>query len=245
MNRMLAFASRCFKEVTRDFSTLIFGVGFPVVLITLMSVMKQNVIDMPAEMFAIGDFAPGMAVFGLSFLSLFTGMLLSGDRESSFLMRVFSSPLKARDYLLGYSLPLIPVALCQGVCCFATAFAFGLQVTPRVLLALVALLPAALLYIAIGLLVGSVCGYKQSSGVNSVVVNAAAWLSGTWFSLDAMGGGFRTVCNILPFARAVDVVKIALSGNGDALAPVLVTLAWAVAFFALAAALFRRKMRGE
>lgn len=243
--RMMAFAGRNGKEVARDPLSVVFGIGFPVVLILLINLMKSSFSSAPAELFPIVSFAPGMAVFGLSFLTLFVGLLLAGDRESSFLLRIFASPLQSRDYILGYSLPMIPVALVQSLACFVTAFFFGLRFDGGTLLAVVVLLPVGLLFVGLGLLLGSVLSYRQVGGISSIVVNLAAWLSGTWFDLELMGGAFRTVCYLLPFAHAVDAVKAALSGNYAQILPHLGwVLGYTVVVYAAAVAVFRKKMKG-
>lgn len=246
--RMLAFASRNRKELTRDPLTLLFGVGFPVVLLILMTIINNSVsaatgVADTTPQFQMDNLMPGMMVFGLSFLSLFGGMLIAGDRDNSFLMRLFSSPLSAWDYIAGYALPIFLVALAQSIICIGVGVALGATLSWRLLLALVAVLPAAFLYVGFGLLLGSVFSYRQVGGVSSILINLAAWMSGTWFQLELIGGGFKAVCNILPFANAVDLVRKAFSGSGDVLANLLITLAWASAIFVLATVAFKKKMK--
>ena len=77
--RMLTFAKRCAKEILRDPLNLGFGLGFPLVLLFLLSAIQANV---PVELFAIAHLAPGIAVFGLSFLTLFSATLIARDRDN-------------------------------------------------------------------------------------------------------------------------------------------------------------------
>ena len=149
MNRMLALAGRTGKELLRDPVTLVFGVGLPLFLLVLMSVIQNNV---PVEIFAIGQLAPGMAAFSLSFVSMFAAILLAKDKSTSFLLRVFASPALPREYILGYALPMLPIGAAQCAVCFLTAFCFGLAPSWNILLAMLVLLPTAALYIAFGLL---------------------------------------------------------------------------------------------
>ena len=121
--RSLAFASRNRKELLRDPLNLAFGIGFPVVLLFLLSAIQANI---PVSLFRIARLSPGVAVFGLSFMSLFSGTLIAKDRTTSFLMRLFASPLSASDFILGYVLPLLPIALAQSAICFVTSFFLGL-----------------------------------------------------------------------------------------------------------------------
>lgn len=91
--KTLSFSVRNTKEILRDKLNLAFGLGFPVVVL-LLSLIQSNI---PVELFAIDKLAPGIAVFGLSFISLFSGMLIAKDRTSAFMLRLFASPMMARQ----------------------------------------------------------------------------------------------------------------------------------------------------
>ncbi len=242
--RMLVFAARNRKELLRDPATLAFGIGFPLVVLLLLSAIQANI---PISLFEIESLTPGIAVFGLSFLSLFSGMLIAKDRTSSFLMRLFASPLTASDFILGYALPLLPMAVAQSSICFIAAFFLGLAVNSNVLLALVVLIPAAALFIGIGLLAGSVLSDKQVSGIcGALLTNVSAWLSGTWFDLNLVGSGFKTVAYALPFARAVDATRAALAGDYQAIFPHLWwVIGYAAAILAVAIAVFSTRMKSD
>jgi len=176
--RFLVFASRNRKELLRDPLNLAFGIGFPLVLLLLLSAIQANI---PVSLFKIEKLAPGIAVFGLSFISLFSGTLIAKDRTTSFLMRLFASPLSASDFILGYALPLLPMAIMQGAICFIVSFFLGLSLNVNVLVALIVLVPTAVLFIAIGLLAGSIFNDKQVGAIcGALLTNVSAWLSGTW-----------------------------------------------------------------
>lgn len=240
-SRTLAFAGRNRKELTRDPLTLIFGVLLPLVLLALMSLIQHNVPEAP---FPIQSLAPGIAVFSLSFIMLFTGLLLAKDRGSSFLMRLKASPLSATQHILGYALPWLPLALVQSAICFVAAFLFGLPVTANVLLALAVLLPVAALFISMGLLLGTLCNDKQVGGFSSLLLNVAIWLSGTWFSVSLLGPVFEGICYALPFVHAVEVARAALSGDYGAIPSHLAwVLGYAVALFAVTVWAYRKKMK--
>lgn len=241
--RFMAFATRNRKEILRDPLTLMFGLGFPIVLTTLMSLMSSNIPEMP-EIFSVANLAPGMAVFGLSFLSLFVGMLIAGDRDNAFAMRLFASPLRENDYILGYSLPMIPVGIAQCLICLLYGAIFGLRVDWYLLLTLVVLLPIVVLFIAFGFLIGAALNYRQVGGIATILINVAAWLSGTWFDLNMIGGAFKTIGYALPFAHAVDAVRASMAGNlGEILPHLWWVIGYAVVIFALASWLFRKKMK--
>ena len=104
--RMLTFSRRCMREILRDPISLGFGLGFPVVLLLLLSALQRNI---PVSLFAIDSLTPGITVFGLSFVTLFSATLVAKDRESALLQRLYTTPLSAADFILGYMLPILPL----------------------------------------------------------------------------------------------------------------------------------------
>lgn len=244
MNALNAFSVRNTKEMLRDPLNIAFGLGFPIVLLLLLTAIQRNI---PIALFELDYVTPGIAVFGLSFISLFSATLISKDRTTSFLMRLFASPMRARDYILGYTLPLLPMALLQTALCYVMAMLLGMKFTPNVLLAIVVALPAALLFIGIGLLCGSVFNDKQVGGIcGALLTNLSAWLSGTWFDLDLVGGAFKSISYALPFARAVEAGRAAMAGDYSAIMPQLWwVIAYALAVLAFAVLAFRRKMHRD
>ena len=191
MKRMFAFSKRNAKEILRDGVTLFFGIAFPLILLLLMTAIQANI---PVEIYNIDRLAPGVAAFGLCFLSLFSAMLISKDRTTSFLMRLYSSPMTPADFILGYTLPLVPMGIVQSAVCFFVATIFRLPASVNILLAIVVLIPSALLYIAIGLLCGSLMNDKQVGGIcGALLTNVSGWLSGVWFDLELVGGAFEKI----------------------------------------------------
>ena len=243
--RSLVFTKRCAKEILRDPLTLIFGIGFPVILLLMLSIMHRNIPAEAPPLFKIEELLPGIAVFGFSFLSLFGGLLLSCDRDTAFLARLFTTPLGANGFLLGYALPLLPIGLLQAVICTLIGFAFGLTPTTQLFGMLLALLPALFLFVGLGLLLGSLLNSKQVGSISgALLTNLSAWLSGTWFSLDLLGKGFKTFAYCLPFANAVDAARAAVRGDlADALLPLIIVCAYALAVWVLAVFCFRKRMR--
>jgi len=242
--KTLAFASRNTKEILRDPLNLAFGLGFPLVLLFLLSAIQANI---PIDMFQMEKLSPGIAVFGLSFISLFSGMLIAKDRSTSFLMRLFASPLTPGDFITGYTLPLLPMAIAQCLICFATALLLGLTLNINLLWALITLIPTAILFIGIGLLAGSIFTDKQVGAVcGALLTNLSAWFSGTWFDLNLVGGGFKAIADVLPFVHAVDAARAAISGEYASILPHLmwVTL-YAALVFGLAIWVFHSKMKNN
>lgn len=240
--KMLSFAGRTAKEILRDPLNLFFGLGFPVILLLLLSAIQAKI---PVPLFAIESLTPGILVFGLSFMTLFAATLVAKDRESAFLQRLYTTPLRAVDFICGYILPLLPIALLQGAICCAAAFCLGLAVSVRVLFVLLLLLPTALVFISLGVLCGSVLTVKQVGGIcGALLTNLTAWLSGAWFDLSLVGGAFERIATLLPFAHAVEMERAVLAGNAAGIFPHLWwVLGYMVAATLGAVLLFLRQMR--
>jgi len=242
--KLLAFASRNSKEILRDKLNLAFGIGFPVILLLLLTAIQANI---PADLFKLDQLTPGIAVFGLSFISLFSGMLIAKDRSSSFMLRLFISPLTSSHFIFGYTLPLLPMAVLQVVVCFSVAIFLGLALSLHVLLTILVLIPAAILFIAIGLLCGSLFTDKQVGGVcGALLTNVTAWLSGTWFDLDLVGGSFKKIAELLPFFHAVEAGRAAIVGEYSHIWPHLLwVIGYAAIIMGLALIVFTRKMSSD
>ncbi len=209
--RMLPFAKRCTKEILRDPINLGFGLGFPLVLLLLLSSLQANI---PVNLFKINRLTPGLTIFGLSFMTLFSATLIAKDRESAFLQRLYATPLRGVDFILGYMLPLLPIAIGQSVICYLFAIPLGLTANVNILYAIIGIIPMAIFNIALGLLCGSILGVKQVGGIcGALLTNLSAWLSGVWFDLTLVGELFERIARALPFVHAVEMEKALLDGN--------------------------------
>jgi ABC-2 type transport system permease protein len=209
--KILTFAKRNAREILRDPINLCFGLGFPLVLLVLLSTMQKSI---PVDLFKIDALTPGITVFGLSFITLFSGTLVAKDRESAFLQRLYTTPLSAYHYIFGYMLPLLPIALGQTVICYLFAIPLGLTVNINIIYAYIGIIPMAIFNISLGLFAGSLLGVKQVGGIcGALLTNLSAWLSGVWFDLKLVGGVFERIANALPFFHAVEMEKALLNGN--------------------------------
>ena len=242
--RMMTFSKRCTKEILRDPINLGFGLGFPLVLLVLLSTMQRNI---PVPLFEIDTLTPGITVFGLSFLTLFSATLVSRDRESAFLQRLYTTPLTGLDFILGYMLPILPIAIGQSIICYLFAFTLGLTVSVNIVYAVIGIIPMAIFNIALGLLCGSIFGAKQVGGIcGALLTNLSAWLSGVWFDIKLVGGVFEKIANALPFLHAVEMEKALLSGHYEvAAAHLLPVLLYSSATVVLAVLCFLGQMKKQ
>ena len=241
---MLTLARRNAMEILRDPLNLAFGLGFPIVLLLLLSAIQANI---PVPMFEIAHLTPGITVFGLSFMTLFSATIIAKDRGSSLLQRLYTAPLTADDFILGYTLPMLPISLAQCIVSYLVALALGLEVTVHILIAVLLILPVSLLFIGLGLLCGSVLNDKQVGGVcGALLTNLSAWLSGIWFDLELVGGAFQKIANLLPFVHAVELERAALQGNvAEAIPHLLWVLGYAAVILCAAVLLFLRQMKKQ
>ena len=208
---MVTFAKRCTKEILRDPINLAFGLGFPLVLLLLLSAIQAN---LPVSLFEIDSLTPGITVFGLSFMTLFSATLIAKDRESALLQRLYTTPLKGRDFIMGYMLPLLPISIVQTLICYIVAIPLKLTLSVNIVYAVIGMIPMAVFNITLGLLCGSILGVKQVGGIcGALLTNFSAWLSGIWFDLELVGGAFEKVANALPFVHAVEMERALCRGD--------------------------------
>ena len=241
---MMTFAKRCMKEILRDPINLGFGLGFPLVLLLLLSALQTNI---PVSLFEIDTLTPGITVFGLSFMTLFSATLVAKDRESALLQRLYTTPLTGADFIMGYMFPLLPIALGQTVICYLVAIPLGLTFSVNIVYAVIGMIPMAVFNIALGLLCGSIFGVKQVGGIcGALLTNLSAWLSGVWFDLKLVGGFFEKIANALPFVHAAELGKSLFSGDFElAGTHILSIFLYSAAVTAIAVFCFLRQMKKQ
>lgn len=240
--RVFTFSKRTTLEIIRDPLTLIFGIGFPVILILLLSAIQANI---PVPLFEIERLAPAMCVFGLSFMTLFSAQLIAKDRESAFLIRLYATPMRAHEFILGYTLPLLPIALAQTVLCYLLGMVLGMRATWNIIPSILLSIPIAVFFISLGLLFGSLMTQKQVGGIcGALLTNLSAFLSGIWFDVELVGGVFKAVAEALPFYHGVRVQTESYLGNFLALIPdILIVSAYALVSLAASVFAFIKQMR--
>lgn len=240
--KIRALSVRCAKEMIRDPLNLFFGIGFPTVLLLLLSAIQANI---PVSLFEIERLTPGVSVFGLCFISLFCALTVSRDRESSLLQRLYTAPVGAFHFIMGYFIPMIPLSLLQTLFCYLVGSMLGLDVTVGIVLATVFNIPATVMFISIGILFGSILTSKQAGAIcGAVLTNFSAWLSGIWFDISLVGGAFEKIANVLPFVHAVELSRAAYLCNiQNALSHLITVISYSLILFAAAVFLFFKQMR--
>ena len=237
--RTLNFANRNFKEIIRDPLSIIFSILLP---LFLLFIFKQ--INIPNESYELHNFTPGIVVFGFSFVTLFTAMLVSKDRTSSLLIRLGISPMKPIEYILGYMLSIIPLILIQNVLFFILAIALGLNFSINIIWAILISLVVAILFIAIGIILGSLFSEKASSGISSIVVQLVCFTSGMYFPRELLGDVFSKICEYLPFESCVTIIKGIMNDNLESITirNIIVFSIYTILALVISIVVFKKKM---
>ena len=212
MSRILNFSKRNFKEVLRDPLIYIFCLGFPVVMLILFQIIgKYSNGNTP--MFELTSLLPAIIMFSYTFVMLTMSLLVSKDKQTFFLKRLYSSPMKASHFVLGYTIVGIAVGIAQTLICILTTFAISLISNVafisfgKVLLLIVTQIPILITNTFLGIWFGTILSDKSAPGMCSIFISMAGILGGCWMPIETMGG-FKTFCKILPFYPSVYLGRI-------------------------------------
>lgn len=252
MNRTFAFSLRNLKELLREPLSYIFCLGFPLVMLVVMTMINDS-IPKQAHMtiFRIDNLSGGIAVFGLTFLMLFVCLTVSKDRSGAFLMRLYATPMTSGNFILGYILPTFLLAIVQMVVTFVVSLIIaqikGIELgIGGLLLSIVTLVPTVIIFISLGLLFGTLFNDKAAPGICSVIISLASFLGGIWFDVDGVGGALKKICDILPFVHSVKTARLTTALQfDDFFTHFIITIVYAVAITALSIIVFKNKMKAD
>ncbi len=254
MNRTINFAKRNILEMSRDVLSYIFCIAFPIVMLIIMSVVNSSI---PKEagmtLFRIDNLAGGIAIFGLTFVMLFTAISVAKDRSGSFLIRMFASPMKSENFTMGYILPMLVVALVQVVIAFTASMVIAVITGSELkleglLISTIVLFPSALMFTAIGMIAGTLFNEKAAPGICSIFISLGSFVGGIWFDVDGVGGVMQKISKCTPFYYATKSVRAAIDmdfGKDSFVIPIVIVTASAMILTALACIVFRRRMRAD
>lgn len=212
MDKLINFTKRNLKEVSRDPLIYIFCIGFPVVMLILFQIINKYS-NGQTTMFELTSLIPAIIMFSYTFVMLTMALLVSKDKQTSFLKRLFSSPMKHYHFVIGYAIVGVLIGLAQTIICILIGYVFSLitQVAfisfGQILLLILSQLPILLVNTFKGILFGTFFNDKSAPGVCSVFISLSGVLGGCWMPLEAMGG-FATFCKFLPFYPSVYIGKI-------------------------------------
>lgn len=240
--RMLNFAKRNFKELTRDPLSLIFEILLP---LFLLFIFQQ--INIPEKTFNLENFTPGIIIFGFSFITLFTATLVAKDRTTSLLIRLGTSPMKPSDYILGYILSLMPIIIIQDILFFLVAILLGLNFSINIIYAILISIIISILFITLGILIGSLVSEKATGGVGSIIVQLVCFTSGMYFPKELIGNTFSKICELLPFESSLNIIKGILNNNLSIIDTknIIVFLTYTILTIIISSIVFKKKMTSD
>lgn len=237
MMRTLNFAKRNFKELIREPENIIFCMILPLFLLIIFQQFK-----IPSIEYSIEYFTPSIIIFSYSFLSLFTAQLIAKDRSSLLLTRLFISPMKPIEYIFGYLIALIPIAIIQSILFFIAAMAFNLSLNINVIYSILILIPISVLFIMMGILIGCISTDTQAPTIGSLIIQVVAFTSGMWFSIDMVGKAYKIICIVLPFSHTITLIRDVLLGkNTNIVTSILIILAYILLISVISSLIFYKK----
>lgn len=241
--KFYSLTTRNVKEIFRDPLSVILGLAMPVFMLLLFASLNKR---MPLPNFAPQNLTPGIVIFGFTFIIMFSSVLLAKDKQTSFLIRLFTTPLKPSDYILSYMLPFIPLAFIQISVCFIIGIILGATFN-HILLCILVLCFVSIICINTGIILGSIFSVNQVSGIGSLLITAIGLFSGIWMDLNMVGGVIQKIGYALPFAHGVDITKGILAGKSLSLFTndLLIILTYMFITFLLAIFSFKRMMKQE
>lgn len=254
MNRIIAFASRNIKEMLREPLSYIFCLGFPLVMLIIMTFVNESI---PPEAgmnnFRIDNLSGGIAIFGQTFVMLFTAITVAGDRNGAFLVRMYASPMRAIDFIAGYMLPMIVISSIQFLITYAASFIISLITGIELAIggiasSFIAMLPSSIMFVAFGMIFGTIFNEKSAPGICSIIISLGSFLGGIWFDPDSMGGFLLKLCKCLPFYYCTKMVRSSMVldfGFEKFILPMIIVVLCAALMSAIASLVFRMKMKAD
>lgn len=252
MNRIKAFSSRNIKEILREPLSYIFCLGFPLVMLVIMTFVNKSI---PAEsgmtVFRIDNLYGGISVFGQTFIMLFTAITVSKDRAGAFLVRMYSTPMTTADFVMGYILPMTALSVIQNiitaVASLIISFIVGIEINiAGMLLSVIVLIPSAVMFTGFGLLFGTLFSDKSAPAISSIIISLSSFLGGIWFDTDNAGGVMLKLSKCLPFYYCTRTARLSTAMDFDNFAvPIITVTACSVIVVILSAWIFRTKMKAD
>jgi ABC-2 type transport system permease protein len=184
----------------------------------------------------------GMTIMQLGISSV--AFAFVADRQRGVIRRVMATPIPRRSYMAAHVLQRLIVAVVQVLILLAVAvFAFKVTVVGGLGSLLIVAVLGAVVFLNLGFAVtGLLATENQAAVATQIVTLPQMFLSGVFFSRDAVPAFLRPIADYLPLTFLNDALRaIATTGAtlGDVGGEILGLLAWAVVSFVLAYRLFR------
>ncbi len=259
MNRTLNFFKRNLKEILRDPIIYVFCLGFPVVMLIMFQILNSYT-NGNTLIFEMPSLLPAIIMFSYTFTMLTLSLLVSKDRQTMFLKRLYSSPMKSYQFILGYSFVGIIIGIGQTLICVLTSFIISLISKVEfisfveIILLIVSQLPIMITFVFVGILFGTMFNDKGAPGICSALITIAGMLGGCWMPVDTMGN-FELFCRFLPFYPSVYIGRAITNAtktfgtpyafDSVALLGFIPIIICTIASIVLTIVLFKRKMTSD
>jgi ABC-2 type transport system permease protein len=188
---------------------------------------------------------PGLLGWAVAMSAAFgAAATLQGWRQSKLLRRLQLSPAPTRTIVSARVVVTIGIALVQmAIFLGLGSVAFGLELTGWWWMGIPLLVAGTLCFMSLGLLSGAVARTTEGAvNMANFLVLPMAFLSGSFFALDAAPPWIQTVSLALPLRHLNDgMLDVLVRGEGPSavLMPMAILLAFAVVMTAVAVRLFR------
>lgn len=252
MNRIKAFSSRNIKEILRDPLSYIFCLGFPLVMLIIMTFVNSSIPKQSGmTIFRIDNLYGGISVFGQTFIMLFTAITVSKDRAGAFLIRMYATPMKTADFVMGYIFPMTVLSIIQNVitavASLIISFIVGVELNiAGLLVSIIILIPSAVMFIGFGLLFGSICNDKSAPAISSIIISLSSFLGGIWFDTDNAGGVMLKISKCLPFYYCTKTARLTTAMHFEGfVVPMVIVIACSVLVTTVASMVFKAKMKAD
>lgn len=222
-------------------------------MLIIMTIVDSSIPKEAATVFHIDSLCAGVAVFGQTFVMLFTSLTVSKDRSGSFLVRMYASPMTSKDFTIGYILPMFIISTVQSIIIYIASFIIsfitdvGLNIG-GMLISLIALIPSSIMFIGFGLLFGTLFNEKSAPGICSIIISLGSFLGAIWFDADSIGGVMLKICKVLPFYYCTKSARSAIKldfGADIFIIPIIIVIASAAVIGLLASLAFKSKMKAD
>ncbi len=205
-------------------------------------------LSVEAEVTQMDFVAPGIIIFGLLILVPTSARLMVKDKEAGYMSRLLTTPTRPWEFISGYSLALVVIAIVQIIIFIMLGVAFGMNIVGNIFLAFLVYFVAGLCSIGIGMVVAALSkSENQAEPLCWLIAMPLAVLSGVWFPQEIMPDFIQVLGDIFPFSHAVSASRMIIIRGADfgaVSSSIIFITAWAAGAFMLGIALFRHKMKG-
>ncbi|MEO3767217.1 ABC transporter permease [Streptomyces sp. B8F3] len=246
MSAYSALAEAGYRAYTRDKTTLFFTFAFPLLFLVVFGLIFHGQDVEESGRPYIAYIAPGVLSWGVGNAAVFgVGFVLMQWRRDDILrvIRMTPTPLSAvlgSRYVLAVGIGLVQAVLFVAV---ALLPVMGLELAAGWPLAIPVLVLGITAFLALGAIVGSYARTPEAvAAVANFLMVPMAFLSGSFYPLDAMPSWMQAMSWVLPLRHLNDGVSAALTdagGGADIAVACGGLVAFAVVFGAVAFRVFR------